>query len=199
MGQLQKQFLLVDKGPMTKTLVCVFPWERYLLEEIHGAGAIPVTIDELCDLQGGKVRKIKLNPQGRRDVDGKVLQPEEGLTLRAQYERMVEVDPDDSPANDVQGEWNRLIAVYGKHPTTDTTVAEKVFANVRVFRTCVRDFVNGIVPEMLRDIDDDDDRPVETMTARELKQALTERGIEFKGNASREDLLALLQEQKKAA
>lgn len=187
-----RMFMTIQRGTMDKTAVCIFPWERPLLEEIHGGGAQVVTIDEMASTKGAsKIVEIALkNPEA-----------EHAPSLRDQLIAMTRVARDENPFNNLDEEFNRLFDKYGKHPTVDMAVAEKVFGSAANFRRMVKDYrgdtppkVDPLYPDTEDDSDLDDDRAPSEMTRDELKKALTDRGIDYAKNAPVEKLVDLLTE-----
>lgn len=177
---MKKVFMLIQRGLTDRTPVCVYPWEKPVLEEIHGSNAIEVSIDEMCDLKSPiKVKQVKLKHA-----------TEKILSLREQLEAMVRIDPENSPLNDPEGEFDRLIGCYGRHLEVNLPNVMKVYGSIGNFRRSMRDFANGKVPEFM-DVSGPivaGEKPVGDMTDDEIKAALTERGIKFRANANRETL-----------
>jgi hypothetical protein len=199
---LKRIFILVSRGMTDATAVCVFPWERPLVEEIHGGNAQVVSIDQLCNRDGVSkiqdVRKVVKLPT-RLNKEGEEMVPDAGMTPRQQYERMTVVADIDNPMHDTASEWGRMIEKYGMHPEIKMMVVEKIYGNQTNFRKCMRDFAAGRTPEFLQDVDDDeiegDVKAVSEMSADEMKAELKRKGIAFKKNASKNELEALLMEQ----
>ncbi len=184
---LKRIFMTIRRGITDATAVCVFPWERPLIEEIHGGSADVVTIDQMCSKDGVKsVKKIKLR-EGRRDQDDKVMTPEDAPDMRAQLIAMCDVDPDNNPMDDPEGEYGRMMEKYGMHPKIELPVVEKVYGNSRTFRSCMRDFAAGRIPDFLSDQDTEDQGPVAIadMTADQLREMLDGLGVKFPPKASR--------------
>lgn len=194
--------MTIKRGITDATLMCVYPWERPLIEEIHGGNAVVISIDSLCSTEGVKnVKPIK--PKERVDLNGKKMVADMGGTQRQKYEAMVAVDPEENPLQDPDAEWGRMVERYGMHPDIKVTVVEKVYGSSRMFRQCMREFAAGKVPEFLRDDDAEDSTvddvagetlAVADMTAEQMRKELTERGVTFKKGAARDDLEALLME-----
>jgi hypothetical protein len=64
---LKRIFITIRRGITDATAVCVFPWEKPLIEEIHGGNATLVTIDQMCSKDGVKsVKRLKLNDRPAR-------------------------------------------------------------------------------------------------------------------------------------
>src|SRR5262245_52929872 len=105
-AKIKRVFMLVKRGLTDNTPICCFPWEKPLLESIHGGNAQEVSIDDLVGLNGAaSVKQIAL-PRGDANT-------EVALDARGQYEAMVEVTEDQNPMADPGQEWNRLIEKYG--------------------------------------------------------------------------------------
>lgn len=180
---MKRIFMLVQRGMTDRTPVCVFPWEGPILAEIHGGNAVEVSIDELCNLQGAaKVRPIKL----RHETS------EPGKEMRAQFEAMAKIPPDENPLNDPEAEYGRLCERYGKHIDVDIFNVEKVFGSAGSFRRAMREYANGRVPEGL-DVANSGpivpgEKPMSEMTDAEIRAVLKEREIKVPKNADREVL-----------
>lgn len=193
-------FMLINRGMTDETAVCVFPWEKPLLEEVHGAGAIPVTVDEMCSTKG--VKNVRAIPMPTASAKERVV--EKAPDLRQQLEAMVRVDPEVDPFEDLDQEYGRLIERYGMHPKVEMPIVEKVFGSTAAFKRMVQPYRGSKPPKFdpidgveesgeLPDDDDGDKAPVD-MSRDELKAALKERGIQFNGNAKTDELVELLTE-----
>lgn len=137
---IQKVFMLIQRGLTDRTPVCVWPWEQPILEEIHGGNAQPVTLDELCDLQGAaKVTKLKMLHK----------EAELGPSMREQYEAMVKVDPETNPLADPEAEFVRLVELYGMHVNVKMPNVEKVYGSLANFRSAMRDYARGRTPDFI--------------------------------------------------
>lgn len=146
---MRKIFMLIQRGITDRTPVCVWPWEKPILEEIHGGNAVEVSLDELCDLRGAvKVEKQKTITRGL-GLDGKQVRSEEVPSMRTQYEAMLQVDPDANPLDDPESEFMRLEATYGMHLRVNLSNAEKVYGSVGNFRRAMREYANGRTPDFL--------------------------------------------------
>jgi hypothetical protein len=196
-------FMEIDRGITDKTAVCVYPWERPLLEEVHGSGATVVTIDQMCSKDGVvSVKAIKM-PTSAPDQDGNERVPDKAPDLRAQLTAMTRVPRDTDPFNDLGAEWGRLLEKYGMHPTVAVPVAEKVFGTAQGFRRMVQPYRASEPPAVDpiygqdADLDGDpaeldEDKAPADMSRDELKAALKSRGIAIKGNPSEDTLREML-------
>lgn len=196
-------FMTINRGITDETPVCVYPWERPLLEEIHGAGAQPVSIEEMCSMKGVKsVAEIKLPSGGERETpNGEQAKVERAPGLREQLVAMTRVAPENDPANDVDTEWGRLLERYGMHPKVEMPVVEKVYGSLPAFRKVVRAYRGSTPPrvdpiEGMEDAgaapDVSDELAPADMSVPQLKAALGARDIEYKKSAKREELEELL-------
>lgn len=186
---LSRIFMTIKRGITDATAVCVFPWERPLIEEIHGGNATVVTIEQMCSKDGVKSSKrLKLN-ESRRDQDDSPMKPEYAPDMREQLEIMARVHPDNNPMDDPSGEYARLEGYYGMHPKIELSVVEKVYQNERFFRSCMRDFAAGRTPDFLMEDDGEDgDKAIGDMTPDELREVLTKLGVAFPPKANRAKL-----------
>lgn len=185
---LQRIFVNVKRGLTDNTAVCVYPWEMPIMQEIHGGSVTEVSIEEMCDLKSPKsVKKLKLkNPKA-----------DAPLTLRQQLEAMAKVDPEESPLQDPEGEYNRLVERYGMHLTVAVPNVEKVFGSYPGFRRALADYAKGNVPEFL-DISgpiEGGEKSVAEMSDKDLKAELKKAGIAFEKSDTRERLEQLYTDQ----
>lgn len=194
-------FCTVDRGMTDKTPVCVFPWEKALLQELHGGNVAEVSLDQLCSKEGvSSVRPIKLPSGGERETpegdEKKTVEKAPGM--REQLGMMARVPRDEDPFQDLDAEYARLTERYGMHPDVAMSVVEKVFGKAPAFKRLVQPY-RGSKPPAVDPIDgpgDDafeqaaalDDRAPADLEYTELKEACRARGIEFKGNAPRDEL-----------
>lgn len=189
--KLRRIFGHCTRGMTDKTLVCVFPWEAAILQEIHGSNFTEVSIDELSNLKDAvKITNTKLKHATKEAPD-----------LRGQYELMA-TDFEVNPLQYPQMEYQRLSQLYGMHMDVNLPNVEKVYGSEAQFRNMLVRFVeaggtmtdgDSVSTESVIDVDgDDDDVPVAELSVKEIKDKLREAGIDFAGNASRavlEDLL----------
>lgn len=183
-------FMTVGRGPMDKTAVCVFPWERELLEEIHGGGAEHKTIEELTTFKGVvSAKKLKLPIPGTGALPAG--------DLKSQLRAMTIVPAEDDPAHDLSAEFVRLQEKYGMHPSVNMTVVEKVYGNAGNFSRAVRKYTGKKPPrgeEAEHDPRNDeiDESSIAGMNGKELKAELRKREIPFDTNAKLDELRDLL-------
>lgn len=173
----------IRRGITDATPVCVFPWEKPILEEIHGGNAEPVTIDEMCSMKGFvKATKIKLR-------HSKDYPP----SLREQLLLMAEVqDEDEDPMQDLDAEFGRLANKYGMHPHLPIPMVEKVYGSPNHFKIAVQSMIEDMRPEPA---------PERSLTRQELLRQLKEMGVKTDIHMTRDDLQRLMdseQEQQAA-
>jgi hypothetical protein len=180
-------FIRIDRGMTDKTTVCVFPWEKPLIEEVHAGHAEEISIDEMASLKGATaVRKQKLK-------HAKAYAPD----LRTQLEAMCVVDADEDPKLDLAGEYGRLIERYGMHPSVNLPVAEKVYGNVSNFIALARPYTGAKAPRgaHLPGSEsvpvEDEDTPIAEMSEKELLAKAKELDIEVPKKRGKVDLEAL--------
>lgn len=169
-----------------KTPVCIYSWEKPILEQIHGGGVEEVTIDQMCDMKDAvKIEKAKMSramPANEK--------PDVALSLRAQLEAMAEVDPENDPADDPAAEYSRLIDKYGMDKEIPLPVVTRVYG----------EFNSGAFAAALKSAAVDGKsarvslagRSPEKMAINELRSALRDAGIEFDQTATKAELADLL-------
>lgn len=184
-------FMLLDRGPMDKTAICVFPWEKPLVEEVHRGNATEVSLDKIATLEGSPTIKKLKAPVAEKD--GRKLDPVPGL--REQYAAMLVVPEEEDPKHDMVAEYNRLAGRYGMHHSVALPVVEKVYGSVRNFIMLAKPFTGSKPPknaelpgsEIDGDVSTDTETAAETPIAEmdrdALKAALTKAGVPFKANA----------------
>lgn len=194
---LKRVFMAINRGITDTPVVCVYPWEKPILEEIHGGNARLVPVSEILQpaAPGMTVKTVKF-PQHKLP-DGRIVDPDPLPTPREHIERMLAVDDDDSPASNPEGEWGRLMERYGMHPEIKMTVVEKVFGNLREFRKVVKQCAAGKLPDFMfdgdaADEDDDDGDGLETLTTQQLRAKCDEAGIPYKPKTPPHALVARL-------
>lgn len=181
-------FLNVNRGPMDATPVCVYPWERRLLEHIHGQEVELVSIDDMAKVQEGVVRteKVKFKYDGLPGPD-----------LRQQLEAMAYVDPEDDPAIDPSSEYSRLEEKYGMDGGVKMPVVAVIYGLFESggFERVLKEFCDERIPKPmhLRASGEGLIKPPNKMNVGELRVALTERGIEWDTADGRKVLLEKLE------
>jgi hypothetical protein len=184
----RRVFLNVRRGMTDATAVCVFPWEKKLLEHIHGQEVAEVTIDQMASVKDGVVKKEKV----KFKYDGMP-----GPDLRQQLEAMAYVDPEEDPANDPAAEYGRLADKYGADASFDMSVVERVYGRFdsggfeQMLKSHLKD--RAPMPSHLKAQGEGLDKSPAQMNVGELRQALQERGIKFKVTESRDALAEKLE------
>lgn len=182
---MNRIFVNVSRGMTDKTAVCVFPWEKAILEQIHGGDVEEVSIDQMCDLKGPiKVEKIKFS---RKIEDGKT--QDNAPNLRAQLQEMIQVSEDDDPTKDPDMEYGRLVDKYGADKDINVPVVTRVYGefNSGAFTAALKE-----AKRSGRKAAASTDKTVETMSINELRKALRSAGIEFDQTATKVELADLL-------
>lgn len=194
----QRIFMTITRDMTDKTLVCVFPWEKPLLEEVHGGNASEVTIEELTTLKGAvRVETVKL----KHAADGVKHAP----TMEAQYLAMCRVNPDEDPVDFPEAEWSRMAEKYGMHLKVALPVVEKVYGSFTNFRRVLRAFKGkGAAPDITELVsgvessaggaEPGGEKPIAEMDREELKALLNAASIPFARTATIEKLRELAEE-----
>lgn len=182
-------FVTVQRGMTDKTPVCVYPWELDLLQHIHGESVEEVTIEAMCDLSdAAKVEKQKL-----KKLPG--AQQQYAPDMRAQLEAMAYVDPEEDPANDPAAEYNRLIEKYGMDKDFPVPVVERIFgphtSDKSAFAMKLRQYAEerAAAPRI-----DGGDKAPGDMSINELRKTLSARGVAWRVNQSKAELIDMLTE-----
>lgn len=171
-----------------KTAVCVYPWELPILQLVHGGAVEQKSIDEMCKVKEGvmKVEKVK-------QKHSKVMPPD----LRAQYEIMAYVDPEEDPARDPDAEYSRLAGKYGMDKELPIACVTRVFGEPSsgAFHKLLAEHAADVMekPAALKAMDEGLGKAPNQMTIGELREALRERGIAWKVTQSKADLVELLE------
>jgi hypothetical protein len=166
-------FMKVHRGPMDATAVCVYPWEKPLIEMVHGQDATIVTIDEMCKMTDGvaSVAKLKLKHTKHHAPD-----------MRQQLEGMCYVDPETDPAQDPDTEYGRLLQKYGMDKDLPIPVVTRVYGEVNAgaFAKVLKEFSKEKMdmPEHLKAVEEGM-IPLNQMSVAQLREALDKRGIEW--------------------
>lgn len=180
--------VLVGRGITDKTVSWVYPWELPILQLVHGGEVEAKTIDELCDMKHPvKVEKVK---QKHSDV--------EPPDLRQQYEIMAYVDPEEDPAANPDGEYERLANKYGMDKELPIACVARVYGEFSsgAFERTLKEHADDRAPKpaYLKAVDEGLGRSPSDMTINELRKALHERGIAWTVKDKKLDLIAKLDE-----
>ena len=181
-------FAVIGRGMTDKTAVCVFPWELPILQLVHGQEVVERSIDEMVSMDGAiKTEKVKQKISA-------VVPP----SLRQQYEIMAYVDPDEDPANDPAGEYQRMVDKYGMDKELPIPCVTRVFGEFQsgAFAAALEKHIgdSAAKPTYLRATEEGLGKEPSKMTAKELRDALSERGIEWSASEGKADLVAKLEE-----
>lgn len=186
-------FVTVRRGPMDATAVCVFPWEKRILEMVHGQEVAEVSIDQMADVKEGVARREKI----KFKYDG---QP--GPDLRQQLEGMAYVEPEEDPALDPATEYGRLIEKYGADKDLPIPVVTRVYGELdsgnfeKMLAEHAKD--RGQKPAHLKAAGEGLPKAPNKMNVGELREALTARNIDWESSegktALREKLEGVLVE-----
>lgn len=182
-------FCTVKRGITDATAVCIYPWEKPILERIHGGEVAEQSIDELCDLKKPlKVEKLKFSRAMADDA-----KPEQAPGLREQLEAMVIVDPEDDPANDPDAEYARLEGKYGADKEIPMPVVSVVYGQINsgAFAAAVKEAQRAgatAKAKTSRKLE----KPVDQMSINEVRSALKAEGIEYDQTAKLPALRDLL-------
>jgi hypothetical protein len=167
-------FLNVPRGPMDATAVCVYPWEKPILEMVHGQEVREVTIDDMSNIKEGVIRKEKI----KFKYDGLA-----GPDLRQQLEAMAYVDPEEDPAADAATEYNRLAEKYGMDKEFPMLIVERVYGRYEsgAFDKVLADYAKERMPKPahLKAAGEGLTKAPNRMNVGELREALDARGIEW--------------------
>lgn len=174
----RKIFVKVNRGMTDATMRCIFPWEKRVLELVHGQDVQEVSIDELCSQKDVlKVEKIKLNHATEHAPD-----------QRAQYEAMCEVDPEDDPADNPEGEYNRLVEQYGMDKDLPIPAVTRIYGELTsgAFAAALKEF-KAQTPAKAGP------------TIAQLRARASELGIQYPASATRPQLEGMIAAKQKAA
>jgi hypothetical protein len=167
-------FVNVSRGMTDKTAICVYPWEVDVLALVHGQAIEEVSIEQMCDMKGPlKVEKLKLKHTEHPAPD-----------LRSQLEIMAYVDPEEDPANDPAGEYERLAMKYGMDKELPIACVTRVYGEFSsgAFEARLQKYAKDRQPKpaALKAADEGLNKQPIDMTVGELREALKERGIKWK-------------------
>jgi hypothetical protein len=177
-------FVTVTRGMTDKTAVCIYPWEKPILEQIHGGDVAEVTIEEMCSLKGA----IKVEKNVHKRQDG--IESEAAPNLRAQLEAMSIVPEDEDPANDPAAEYSRLIDKYGLDKDMPLPVVTRVYGEFQsgAFAAALKqELGKRSQAKAARS-----GKPIEEMSINEVRSALKAAGIEYDQKAKLPELRDLL-------
>lgn len=180
-------FLNVKRGTMDATAVCVYPWEKRLLEHIHGQEVEEVSIDEMSVVKGFiKKEKIKFKYDGVPGPD-----------LRQQLECMIYVDPEEDPAMDPASEYGRLESVYGMDAEVKMAVVTVIYGHFDSggFEKILQEFAKqkSTKPVHMKAASEGLQKAPNKMNVGELREALTARSIDWETSEGRKHLLEKLE------
>lgn len=183
----RRVFATIRRGMTDATAVCVFPWELDILALVHGQEVKEVSIDDMCKLDGAvKVEKHKLK-------HSKVQPPE----LRHQLEIMAYVDPEEDPANDPGAEYQRMVDKYGMDKELPIPCVARVYGEFTsgAFTSKLKEHADDRLPKpsFLKATDEGLDKAPDQMSVKELREALSERGIEWKATEGKATLIEKLE------
>jgi len=187
----KKIFLNVRRGMTTAAPIAVFPWEKRILEHVHGQECEIVSIDEMCSIEGAvKVEKIKMR------------HGEPAPSQREQLVRMCAVDPEDDPLLDPSAEYARLEGCYGMDHDLPITNIERVYGafNSGQFTTVVRDAQE---PEELDVLEAggalDTEEDLESLSVAQLRDIAAARDVKIVAGWSKAQVIEAISKQGVAA
>jgi hypothetical protein len=182
-------FVNVRRGPMDNTAICVYPWELPCLELVHMNSVEEVSIDQMATTKDGRVKVEKLKLKHTE-----VPAPD----LRSQLEAMVYVDPEDDPANDAAGEYERLAGKYGMDKDFPMAVVERIYGafSSGAFEAKLKEFGKDHAekPTFLRATEEGLAKHPKDMKVGELRKALTERGVKWNPRQGQPVLAQMLED-----
>lgn len=173
-------FVNVSRGMTDKTAVCIFPWEKQLLEHIHGGEVEETTIAAMCAL--GDAVKVQKNAFKR--ADGEV--SETAPTLKQQLEAMIVVPDDEDPLQDPEAEYSRLVDKYGMDKDMPLPVVSRVYGelNSGAFAAALKDTAKANAKPSGKSPDE--------MSINELRTELRRQSVDFDPTSTKEELRDLL-------
>jgi hypothetical protein len=181
-------FVTVSRGMTDKTAVCVFPWEVPILQLVHQQEVEAVSIDELCKMREGVV-KVEKQKQKHSDV----MPPD----LRQQYEIMAYVEPDEDPARDPAGEYERMANKYGMDKELPMTCVARIYGEFSTgnFERALKEHAEDCAPRptYLKSMDEGMGKAPADMTVGELRKELTARGLKWAVREGHTELVAKLE------
>lgn len=167
-------FVRVNRGMTDATAVCIYPWERDVLQLVHGQDCEEVTIDQMCSMKDVvRVEKVKLNHSNQFPP-----------SLREQLIAMATVDPEADPALEPESEYGRMVEKYGMDKDLPIPCVTRVYGEYSsgAFTAKLRKYAEEAAPPIT----------VDTMTVSEIRDELKRRGIRFPPEANKTVLRELL-------
>ena len=184
----RRVFAIIGRGMTDKTAVCVFPWELAILQLVHQQEVVEVPIDDMCKMKDGVVKVVK-----QKMKHSNVLPPD----LRSQYEIMAYVDPEEDPANDPAGEYERMANKYGMDKDLPIACVGRVYGEFTsgAFTATLKEHARDRQPKPahLKATDEGLGKAPDQMSIGELRSALSERGVKWHRTESKVDLVANLE------
>lgn len=181
-------FLNVKRGMTDATAVCVYPWEKAILEMVHGQDVQEVTIEQMAEVRDGVIKKEKI----KFKYDGRP-----GPDLRQQLEAMAYVDPEEDPALDPTAEYGRLAEKYGMDKEFPMFMIERVYGRIEsgAFEKVLQEHAKERTPKPahLKAADEGLLKAPNKMNVGELREALTARGVDWETSEGKKDLLEKLE------
>lgn len=184
----QRIFLTVKRGSMDETAVCVYPWEARILMHVHGEEVKEVSIDAMSEVREGVIKKEKI----KFKYDGIP-----GPDLRQQLESMAYVDPEDDPANEPSSEYGRLADKYGMDVEVKMPVVTVIYGLFEsgAFTKMLEEFAKqkSVKPTHMKAAGEGLLKAPNKMNVGELREALTERSIDWETSDGKKALLEKLE------
>jgi len=181
-------FAIIGRGMTDKTAVCVFPWELAILQLVHQQEVVEVPIDDMCKMKDGVVKIEK-----QKQKHSKVLPPD----LRSQYEIMAYVDPEEDPANDPTGEYERMVNKFGMDKELPIPCVARVYGEFTsgAFTAALKEHAHDRQPKPahLKATDEGLGKAPDQMSVKELRDALTEREVPWKVTQTKAQLIEKLE------
>ncbi len=171
----RRVFAVIGRGMTDKTAVCVYPWELPILQLVHQQEVVEVPIDDMCKMKDGVLKVEK-----QKQKHSKVLPPD----LRSQYEIMAYVEPDEDPASDPAGEYERMANKYGMDKELPIPCVARVYGEFTsgAFIAALKEHGKERMPKPahLKAADEGLGKAPDQMSIGELRDALKERGVAWK-------------------
>jgi hypothetical protein len=181
-------FAVIERGMTDKTAVCVFPWELQVLQLVHGGAVEEKSIDEMSAVKEGVVKIEK-----QKTKHSNVMPPD----LRAQLEMMAYVDPEEDPARDPASEYQRMVDKYGMDKELPIPCVARVYGEFSsgAFERVLEKHAKDVAPRptYLKAADEGLGKSPDQMSMKELRDALTERGVSWKATEGKAALAEKLE------